>query len=105
MNERELIETIDRAISGYKGHCDVLCSAIGVLMLGRHFGWRPIFIMFSTRTLRKYERILGLEFRKVLPDVGPTAHKSVAWAIAKKLSSFWKAVKGEIPDVKSLELN
>ena len=104
MNEREAIEIIDKATSEYKGNIDVLASAIGVLMVGRHFGWRPVFIMYGRKTIRKYEEILGIEFQKVLPDVGTLAHKSIAWNVAKKLSSFWKAVKGEIPGVKSLEL-
>jgi len=105
MDEREAIEIIDKAVAKYVGNTDVLASAIGVLMIGRHFGWRPIFIMYGPKTLRKYEKILEIEFQKVLPDVGTLAHKSIAWNIAKKLKSFWKAVKGEIPGVKSLEIN
>jgi len=104
MDEREAIEIIDKAVAKYSGNTDVLCSAIGVLMMGRHIGWRPLFVMNTQKTLRNYERILDVKFQDVLPDVGPLAHKSVAWSIAKKLKSFWKAVKGEIPGVKTLEL-
>lgn len=104
MDERETIEIIDKAIAKYQGNTDVLASAIGALMIGRHIGWRPLYVMNTRKTLKNYEAILRVSFQKVLPDVGPLAHKSVAWSIAKKLRSFWKAVKGEIPGVKSLEL-
>jgi hypothetical protein len=104
MDDQEIVEIIDRAVAKYIGNTDVLASAIGVLMVGRHFGWRPIFIMHSRKALRNYEAILNIEFKKVLPPVGTLAHKSVGWNVAKKLSGFWKMVKGEVPGVKSLEV-
>jgi hypothetical protein len=104
MDEREIIEIVDKAVAKYQGNTDVLASAIGVLMLGRHFGWRPVFLMFGRKTLRSYEDILDIKFKDVLPPVGVLAHKSIGWNIAKKLSGFWKMVKGEVPGVKSLEV-
>ena len=53
------------------------------------------------KTLAKYEKLLGIDFRKELDEVGPWAEKSRAWAAVQKLSNFWKAVRGEIPDIKS----
>ena len=47
--------------------------------------------------------MLGVDVREVLPDVGDFAHKSLAWAAAQKVGSFWKAVKGEIAGIRTPE--
>lgn len=105
MNERDLIETLDRAVTNYAGNSNTLESAIGALVFGRHVGWKPLFLIHQRSTIKRYENILGIKFRDVLPDVGPQAHRSYAWKAASALSSFWKAVKGEIPNVKTPEIS
>jgi len=71
------------------------------LMFGRLIGWRPLFLIHSRQSIRKYQQILSVDFRDILEEVGPEADKLVAWKIAKSISSFWKLVKGEMPEVKT----
>jgi hypothetical protein len=101
LTDSELIELIDKAIDDYVGNSDELVNAIGVLMVGRKIGWRPTFLMHSTKSIKKYEKYLGIEFREILPDIGPKAKKSIAWRIGQKISNYWKLVKGEIADVRT----
>lgn len=95
MNQKETKEIIDRAIKEFRGFMPTLEAAIGALIVGQQIGWKPLFIIHEKRTIRKYEKILGISFRDVLEPEGPLAHKSVGYNAAKKLSNFWKAVKGE----------
>lgn len=93
------------AIANYSGQADELEKALGVLRLGRHLGWKPLILMHNKRTLRKYEAILGIEFRKYFPEEGPSAERPIGYRIAKQLGKFWKAVSGDekIEDKRTIE--
>ncbi len=97
----ELVSLIDNAAMRFVGNIDELENAIGALMFGRMAGWRPLFLIHTQKSIKKYEAILGIDFRSVMPEVGPKAEKLVAWQIAQKVSNFWKLVKGEVPNVRT----
>lgn len=101
LTNAELVELIDNAITDFRGNTEELENAIGAFMFGRHVGWRPLFLIHSPKSIKKYEAILGTNFRDVLPEEGPKSKRLVAWMLAKKVSNFWKLVKGEIPDIKT----
>lgn len=102
---QELDEKLTKAIDGYEGSNERLISAIGVYMLARKLGWKPIFLMHGRSTIKDYEKILDINIRETIPPVGELADLSRAWRIAKKLTNFWKAVKGETSDVRSTQLD
>jgi hypothetical protein len=101
MTEEELVKIIDEAFRNFKGVSTELEMAIGALMIGRHIGWKPMLLIHDKKSLRKYEKILGVEFRQVLPEVGEHAEKSLAWQAVQKVTNFWKAVSGNIPNIRS----
>lgn len=101
LSNSDLVKLIDEAVMKFHGNSQELQNAIGALMVGRNTGWKVLFLIHSPKSIRKYEAILGVEFREVMPELGPKADDSIAWNIAKKVSNFWKLVKGEIPDVKT----
>lgn len=103
LNDSELVALIDKSIMKFRGNSEELENAIGALMLGRKTGWRPLFLIHSPKSIRKYEAILNTQFRDVMPEVGPKAKHSVAWKISQTVSNFWKLVKGEVPDVKTAD--
>lgn len=106
MNQKDAIQTVDSAIESLKkGNLGQLESAIGALMVGRHYGWKPLYLIHDKKTLRRYEEILGVEFRDVLAEVGPIAQRSVAYRLALKAGNFWKSVKGEIPGIRTPDLS
>lgn len=104
LSEKQLVDIIDKAITNFEGPSDRLAGAIGYLMIGRKVGWRVMFFMHSQGTVRKYEAILGIKSREVMPQLGPKAKKAVAYQAIQKVSNFWKAVKGEVAGIKSNEL-
>jgi hypothetical protein len=102
MNDQEIQQIIDQAIDGFTGNLNDLGSAIGMLMLGRRYGWRVVLLIHSPSTVRKYVKILGLRnLREVLPEVGELAHRSNAWKLIDGTSNFWKVVRGQISGVRS----
>lgn len=99
MNDKELVAHLDSRMERFKGDMTRLEHAIGAYMVGRQFGWKVLLLIHDRKTIAKYGEILDLDFRD-LPEVGQLAHKSVAWSAVQKVASYWKAVKGEYPDVK-----
>lgn len=104
LSEKQLVDLIDKAIKNFGGNSDSLAGAIGYLMIGRKFGWRVMLFMHSQATVRKYEKILSIKSNEVLPEEGPLAKKAFAYQAMKKVSNFWKGVKGEIAGIKSKEV-
>jgi hypothetical protein len=86
----------DNAITHFSGMLDELESALGMLRIGHHLGWRVLYILHSKKTIRKYEEILDIRIRDIFPEEGPSADRSIGLALAKQATNFWKAVSGEI---------
>lgn len=95
--QKDQIQTItDDAIANFKGDLIQLESAIGMLHMGQHFGWKVLYIIHSKRTIRNYENILSIKIRDIFPETGPSSYRSAGYQAAEKLSNFWKVVSGEL---------
>jgi hypothetical protein len=92
---KQLQEIELRTIAKFYGNLDELESALGFLRMGFHFGWKPMAIIHSKKTFKKYENILGIVAQELFPDETPTSMRSVGFSFAVKLSKFWKIVNGE----------
>lgn len=92
---KQLQEIELRAIAKFAGSLDELETAIGFLHIGFQFGWKPLALTHSKKTFHKYEGILGVDLKELLPETTPASDRHRGYAIAKKLSNFWKIVNGE----------
>ena len=86
------------AFARFTGQIDEYESAVGMLHLGHHVGWKPLVLIHNKRTIKKYEEILGINIREYFPEEGPSAERSLGYKVAKKIGNFWKAVSGEVKD-------
>lgn len=86
---------MDKAIRQTDLQLDELESALGMYMIGFHFGWKVLYVIHSKKTIRKYEEILGISVREVFDEFGPDAERTNAYKITQAVSSFWKMVSGE----------
>lgn len=106
MTDQEILAIIDRAVDQFDGNLDELESAVGMLMLGRHYGWRVMLLIHSPNTIRKYLKILGIKnLRDVLPEVGVLAHRSTAWRLVDGTKNFWKVVRGQLSGIRSARVD
>ena len=92
----QIREIEEKAIAEFAGDLDVLESALGMLRLGHHFGWRVLYLIHSKQTVRKYEEILGIRIREVFPETGPSSYRSIGLNLAERFTNFWKVVGGQI---------
>lgn len=74
---------------------DELESALGMYILGFHFGWKVLYVIHSKRTIRKYEELLGISVRETFDEFGPDADRTNAFEVINTVSSFWKLVSGD----------
>lgn len=99
MTEAEKAAAFDqagKAVAGFSGSLEELEKAIGMLVLGYHFGWKVLLLVHSKRTIRKYEKILGIEIKEFFDAEGPSAKRSMGLDLAKKIGNFWQVVSGDI---------
>ncbi len=99
--QTDFLRYVARQLEAYKGDATEFERAIGAYVLGLSLGWKPLLLIHDRKVVRKYGEILGVDFKVALPEVGPMAHRSLAWRLVQKVSSFWKAAKGEIPGVRT----
>lgn len=82
-------------IKDFKGQANNLESALGALVIGMHFGWRVLKITHTPATYRSYEKILGIKYQEVCPEITPLGKKkSIGYAITQKIGSFWAVIMG-----------
>ena len=86
---------MDQAIRKGGFQIDELESALGMYMIGFHFGWKVLYLIHSKRTIKKYEGILGIKVSEIFPELGPDADRTNAHKLIQSVSSFWKMVSGE----------
>ena len=82
---------------------DEMESALGMYMLGHHFGWKVLYLIHSKKTIRKYENILCVKISEVFDEIGPDADRTNAYRIITAASNFWKAVSGEEKPVEGID--
>lgn len=94
--QKEQLQAIeDYAIINFIGSVDELESALGMLRIGHHVGWKVLYLVHSKKTIRKYEEILNIKIRDIFEERGPSADRSIGLALAEKFSNFWKVVSGD----------
>jgi hypothetical protein len=91
----ERYQLLDQVIRDATGQLDEVESALGMYMIGFHFGWKVLYMIHSKRTIAKYEAILGIKVNEVFDPVGPDADRTNAYKIINAVSNFWKVVSGD----------
>lgn len=92
--DSELEDFLCEHIADFKGHGNQLQSALGALVLGRHYGMRALRIMHSPATIRKYDRALGKKLADLCPKETHLSNKIVGVQFADKIGAFWDVVTG-----------
>ncbi|MGB5325356.1 MAG: hypothetical protein WBN40_08040 [Pseudomonadales bacterium] len=99
MSDEEKVAAFDKAgfaVANFSGSLEELEKALGMLMIGYHFGWKVLLLVHSKRTIRKYEKILDIDIKEFFPDEGRSARRSMGLDLAKQIGNFWQVVSGDI---------
>lgn len=102
---QQISDIQENAIAAFTGQLDELESALGMLTMGHHFGWKVLYMIHSKKTIRKYEDILGVKIRDIFPEKGPSSYRSFGLNFAEQIGNFWKVAGGDvkIPDRRKVD--
>lgn len=93
INDDELMKKIDDVSAGYVGYLDDLYKVVGMIVMGRLFGWRVVRLV-STRGLWAQASKQFGDLKEIMPERGKYAHKSVGLKIVDGMGEYWDVVKG-----------
>ena len=86
---------MDEAIFNFRGGIDELEGALGMYMIGRHFGWKVLYLIHTKKTVAKYAGILGILVREEFEAETVDSHRSLGFKALTAVSNFWKVVSGD----------
>jgi hypothetical protein len=95
LTDEQMIKKIDDVISNFDGQLDDLTAAVGMVMVGRLYGWRVIRLVNSRRHWMLACKLFG-DLKEFLPDRGALHKKSVGLAIIDKVGDYWDFVNGKV---------
>lgn len=99
LTDEQKVAAFDKAgeaVANFSGSLEELEKAIGMMMIGYHFGWKVLLLVHSKRTIKKYEKILDIDIREFFPAEGASAKRSIGLDLAKQIGNFWQVVSGDI---------
>lgn len=87
----------------FRGQFDDLYSAIGLIVVGRLFGWRVVRLVASRRLWKVTTDLFG-DPKELMKERGHLYHKSFGCQIIDKVGGYWYFISGRKPrDELSLE--
>ncbi len=93
ITDEELFGRIDQVSGDFKGQLDDLYKVVGMIVIGRLFGWRVVRLVSTHGLWSKANRYFG-DVKELMPERGKYAHKSVGLKIADELGQFRDVVLG-----------
>lgn len=95
--DKQTKEIVFQKMKDFQGLSSTLESALGALVIGQYLGWRILRLTHNPATYRRYEKVLGIKFQDVCPEITDLGkRKSIGYAITEKLGSFWAVIMGRI---------
>jgi hypothetical protein len=96
MNKDQLNERIETVCQEFKGQIPELYQMVGMVIVGRLFGWRVVRLTSSPRSWKNLNRWFG-DPKELMPERGRLAYKSLGLKIVDTLGDYWDFIKGVTP--------
>lgn len=94
ITDQEMLNLMEIKASEFTGIGGDLISAVGILVLSRFYGWRVMRLIASRRQWNVTVKIFG-DVKKMAPERGQYARKSVGLALADKIGDYWSYMRGQ----------
>ena len=93
--DKEIQDLIVSTCEDYVGPMSDLYRAVGMLVVGRLFGWRVIRFAVTKPTWVTSCRIVG-DLKGLMPERGRLAKKSVGMMMLDTVEDYWRVVRGQL---------
>jgi hypothetical protein len=95
ISDKDLQEKINSVCASYVGQLDELYEAVGMVMVGRLYGWRVMRLATSQRVWAHVKLLFG-DPKDLMPERGVFSHKSVGLNACDKIGEYWAVVKRHV---------
>jgi hypothetical protein len=99
MNDQELFERIDQVSRDYRGQVDDLAAVVGMLMVGRIYGWQVMRLATGRRHWALAIKLFG-DPKELMPPRTALSSKSVGLRLADAAGNFWQVIRGQVRTTK-----
>ena len=96
MNKEQIDKRIEIVCKEFTGQMPILYQMVGMIIVGRLFGWRVIRLTASRSLWKKTTQAFG-DPKLLMPERGVLAHKSVGLKISDQLGEYWDFINGNKP--------
>lgn len=102
----EIKQMIFDASQNYHGQMDDLYQAVGMLVVGRFYGWRVMRIAGTRSNWKTASRIFG-DLKTLMEEREEFADRSLGLKMADELGRYWEIIRGQekIPDAQKKALS
>lgn len=90
----DLAKKIVDVSMGFSGQIDDLYTAVGIIVIGRLFGWRVMRLVVPRRVWKKTSDIFGDPKELMGKEKGDLYHRSFGVEIADRIGGYWDFVRG-----------
>lgn len=104
ITDQEMLDLLEMKASEFTGIGGDLISAVGILVLSRFYGWRVMRLIASRRQWNVTVKIFG-NIKKITPERGQYARKSIGLALADKIGDYWSYMRGQKNSTDDIEKN
>lgn len=92
MNDKELMDKIEEVTKDYKGDISHLYEAVGMVVVGRLFGWRVMRLVSARRTWADATKLFG-DPKKLMREREKYSEKSLGLRAVDKMGDYWEVIK------------
>jgi hypothetical protein len=93
--EQELNAKIAELCETYRGSLEDLYRAVGMMVVGRYFGWR-VMRLVSTRSDWTHATAMFDDPKMWMRDRDRFAYRSYGLHLADELGKFWEIIRGVV---------
>jgi hypothetical protein len=96
ITDEELNKKIEQVSTDFHGQIDDLYQAVGMIVIGRMYGWQVMRLSAPRRIWSKATELFG-DPKLLMRPRGVLAYKSLGLKIVDTAGDYWDVVKGKIP--------
>jgi len=93
ITDAELMAKIDEVSGAFVGQIDDLYKVVGMIVVGRLYGWRVMRLITSGPLWKSAFKLFG-DPKELMPQRGKYSHKSIGLRVVDEIGGYWDVIKG-----------
>lgn len=91
----DLPEKLAQVMADFHGSADDLIEAVGMVIVGRLYGWKVVRLVSSNRRWQVASRLFG-DPKLLMKEEGTLVGKASGYLMVRRLGGFWDFISGKV---------